>query len=44
MKRAWDIQFGDNWWLSFGFHLDHTDPSLTLHLPLIVICVDLLHE
>lgn len=39
IRRAWDIQWASNWWLSLGFHFDHTDPSLTLHLPGIVLCV-----
>ena len=38
MDRKWDIQAGNNWWMSLGFHFDHTDPSLTLHLPGVVIC------
>lgn len=33
MRRRWDIQADANWWLSLGFHIDHTDPSITLHLP-----------
>ncbi len=33
MIRKWDIQFARNPWLSVGFHFDHTDPSITLHLP-----------
>jgi hypothetical protein len=37
ISRAWDIQCTDNWWLSLGFHIDHKDPSIVLHLPLIVI-------
>lgn len=37
MCRKWDIQWCKNFWLSVGFHLDHTDPSLTFHLPLIII-------
>lgn len=39
IARLWDIQWDANWWISLGFHLDHTDPSVTLHLPGIVICV-----
>ena len=37
IRRAWDIQFAWNPWLSVGFHFDHTDPSLTLHLPLVIV-------
>lgn len=33
VRRRWDVQVARNWWLSVGFHFDHTDPSLTLHLP-----------
>ena len=39
VSRKLDIQWGSNWWLSLGFHVDHTDPSITLHLPLVVICI-----
>lgn len=39
IPRLWDIQIGENWWISLGFHLDHTDPSITLHLPGVVICI-----
>lgn len=37
MIRKWGIQYVWNPWLSFGFHFDHTDPSLTLHLPLLIL-------
>jgi len=33
MKRKWDFQFISNWWVSLGIHFDHTDPSVTIHLP-----------
>lgn len=39
IPRLWDIQFGASWWLSLGFHFDHTDPSLTFHLPGVIVCV-----
>jgi len=39
MIRKWDIQVGINWWISFGFHIDHTDPTITIHLPLIILCI-----
>ena len=39
IRRAWDIQFAWNPWLSMGFHLDHADPSLTIHLPGIIIYI-----
>ena len=35
IRRRWDLQCWWNGWLSVGFHFDHTDPSLTLHLPLV---------
>lgn len=37
MIRRWDFQVSRNPWLSLGFHLDHTDPSLTLHLPGVIV-------
>src|SRR3989304_6226165 len=37
MTRAWDIQITSKWWLSLGIHIDHTDPSITLHLPGLII-------
>lgn len=36
-RRQWDIQLASNWWLSVGVHIDHTDPSITLHLPGLII-------
>lgn len=39
MKRKWEIQFGKNWWLSLGIHIDHTDPSITFHLPGLIIYI-----
>jgi len=37
MKRKLDFQFTRNWWLSLGVHIDHTDPSITVHLPGIIL-------
>ncbi len=37
MLRKWSIQFCWNPWLSFGLHFDHTDPSITIHLPLLIL-------
>lgn len=37
MRRLWDIQWCWNGWLSLGFHLDHTDPSITLHMPVLIV-------
>lgn len=39
IRRRWDIQWAENWWISLGFHVDHTDPSLTLHLPGLIVCL-----
>ena len=40
MKRKWEIQvFKANRWFSVGFHIDHTDPSITFHLPRFIIYV-----
>ena len=44
MKHLWDIQAGENWWLSLGFHVDHTDPSLTLHFPFLVVAFGRLRQ
>lgn len=35
--RRWEVQTAPNPWLSVGFHVDHTDPSITLHLPFLVV-------
>jgi hypothetical protein len=35
--RKLDIQIARNFWLSLGIHIDHTDPSVTLHLPGVII-------
>jgi len=37
MKRKWDIQGCTNFWFSLGFHFDHKDPSITLHLPCVIL-------
>jgi len=37
MKRKWDMQFTWNPWLSLGIHFDHTDPSVALHLPGVIL-------
>lgn len=40
MKRRWDIQgVGHNWGLQLGMHIDHRDPSVTLHLPCITAVI-----
>lgn len=35
--NKWDIQIGENFWLSLGIHIDHRDPSITLHLPGVIV-------
>lgn len=37
ISRKWDLQLGENPWFSLGFHFDHTDPSITLHLPFVIV-------
>ena len=38
MTRRWEVQVTcDNPWFSLGFHIDHTDPSITLHLPFLIV-------
>jgi hypothetical protein len=39
IPRLWDLQWAASWWFSLGFHIDHCDPSLTLHLPGLIVCV-----
>jgi len=36
-SKRWDVQFGRNPWFSLGFHIDHCDPSITLHFPGLII-------
>lgn len=38
LPTKWDIQFGRNPWFSLGIHVDHKEPSITFHLPGILIC------
>lgn len=44
IRRRWDVQYCANWWLSLGFHFDHSDPSLTLHLPGIILAAGRLKQ
>ncbi len=37
MLRAWDFQVCFGWPLQLGLHVDHTDPSITLHLPCVIV-------
>ena len=36
-SRRWDIQCARNPWFSLGVHIDHEDPSITLHLPGVLV-------
>lgn len=42
--RAWDVQWCWNPWVSLGLHIDHRDPSITLHLPGVIISVGKLKQ
>ena len=45
IKERWfDIQVVWNPWISLGFHIDHKDPSLTLHLMGAVISIGWLKQ
>jgi hypothetical protein len=44
MKRKWDAQWCWNPWLSLGFHFDHIDPSLTIHLPMLILSIGRLKQ
>lgn len=37
ITRRWDFQWTRNPWFSLGIHIDHRDPSITLHLPGLII-------
>lgn len=42
--RRWDVQIVSNWWLSIGFHVGHNDPSITVHLPGIIVALGKLKQ
>lgn len=44
MVRRWDAQAAWNPWISLGFHFDHADPSLTLHLPGAIVALGRLKQ
>jgi hypothetical protein len=44
IARKWDLQWEANWWFSIGIHFDHTDPSLTFHLPGVILAVGRLKQ
>lgn len=37
VTRRWDFQWTWNPWFSLGIHVDHRDPSITLHLPGLIV-------
>lgn len=45
MVRRWDVQHvWHSWPIQFGFHIDHTDPSITIHLPCFIIAIGRLKQ
>ncbi len=45
MARCWDVQIHlHSWPLQLGFHVDHTDPSITLHLPCVIVALGRLKQ
>lgn len=44
LKRSWDFQWCWNPWISLGVHIDHSDPSVTLHLPGIILSMGRLKQ
>lgn len=44
MIRRWDIQYEWNPWISVGVHIDHIDPSVTLHFPLGILALGRLKQ
>lgn len=44
IRRRWDVQYCANWWISLGLHVDHKDPSMTLHLPGLIVAVGRLKQ
>jgi len=45
MVREWDCQVHwHQWGLQLGFHIDHMDPSITLHLPFAIIGIGRLKQ
>lgn len=39
MRKLWNVQIARNPWLSLGLHIDHRDPSITFHLPGVLVAV-----
>lgn len=45
IRRHWDFQvLPHSWPLQLGFHIDHTDPSITLHLPWLIVAAGRLKQ
>ena len=44
IRRLWDVQWAWNPWFSLGVHFDHTDPSLTFHLPGVIVALGRLKQ
>ena len=44
IRRRWELQWCGNPWLSLGVHFDHTDPSLTVHLPGLIFALGRLKQ
>ncbi len=42
--RRWEIQWCKNWWFSLGVHIDHGDPSITFHLPGLIVALGRLKQ
>ncbi len=38
-KRKLGIRWCWNGWLSLGLHIDHLDPSITIHTPIIIFSI-----
>ena len=45
MSRRWDFQVHwHSWGLQLGFHVDHTYPSITFHLPFVIVAIGRLKQ
>jgi hypothetical protein len=45
IRRRWDFQIlPHSWPLQLGFHIDHTDPSVTVHLPWLIVAAGRLKQ
>ena len=41
---GWDIGIFWNPWISVGLHIDHKNPSIDVHLPLVQISLGRIHS